>query len=81
MNQELIKKVAGVIKMDNTQELGKQNRCMCCGNTIKYTPNINAYWLVGKEYVYNICPECWNRPSRQRIFLGMEGDTPKRGVA
>ena len=60
--------------------MGKSKCCMCCGNTIKYTRNINAYWLVGEKFVYRICPECQNRPSRQRIFLRTEGDTPK-GVA
>ena len=67
--------------MVTTEELGKQNRCMCCGNTIKYTSTINAYWLIGEKYVYSICPECYNRPSRQDIFLRMEGDTKLKGVA
>lgn len=53
---------------------GKERRCQCCGNTIKYTSGINAYWLEGNKFIYYICPECQSRPSRQKIFLRSVND-------
>ena len=56
------------------KELGRQNRCMCCGNSIRYTTFINAYWVQGNKFIYNVCPRCYHNKYLLSIMLRIEGD-------
>jgi len=55
------------------------NNCVCCGNQIYVISvgTVNSYWLLGKKYVYNICPRCQNKPFRKALFLNQKQDLPK----
>ena len=53
--------------------------CMCCGNKLinRGVGIINSYWLMGAEYVYLVCPECWYNPYLKALFLNQQGDLPE----
>ncbi len=52
------------------------SQCKCCGNIVQPTAQITMYWLEGKEFIYNICYVCWNKPFLKALFLNQKGDLP-----
>ena len=44
-------------------------KCQCCGNEVQA-----MYWLIGKNYVWDVCYVCWSKPYLKALFLNQKGD-------
>ena len=50
--------------------------CQCCGNDVQPTSGVTMYWLIGNNYVWSVCYECWAKPFLKALFLNQKGDLP-----
>ena len=50
--------------------------CQCCGNDVQPTAGITMYWLIGKNYGWSVCYECWNNNYLKALFLNQKQDLP-----